>query len=196
MRHLHASEVALANGLDPFFPGLQHKSPKLALAAVGQLASPFQGAWVLANAMINMNQAGTLPGPVWDHLGVLQTHAKHSLMQRDVLLKVDRYTESMQRLAEAIELWGNPEADLILKTFRVSQSQLPQPEQIQAVLDLPRCLQPTAGYPNHLVCRSLGNCALNCRMKQPTSSGLQHLRIRSSCSQMDLAWHPTAPGVA
>ena len=42
MRHLHASEVADANGVDPMKLGLQDMQQRLALAAIGQCGSPFQ----------------------------------------------------------------------------------------------------------------------------------------------------------
>ena len=46
-RHLSAREVATCNGLSPnVFMG---RDPKLALALVGQLASPFQSAWVMCH---------------------------------------------------------------------------------------------------------------------------------------------------
>lgn len=53
MRHLHPQEVALYNGLDPAHlasrPSQVHL--RLELAGVGQLASPLQAAWVVANAL-------------------------------------------------------------------------------------------------------------------------------------------------
>eukprot|EP00435_Cladocopium_sp_Y103_P021614 s4003_g5.t1 len=110
MRHLHASEVALANGLHPDHLNLSSRSCRLGLAAVGQLASPFQGAWVMANAIRDMHAAGIVTGPVKNPLEVLQEHARSLLQQRDQLLGVTQHTEPMQRLACAIDLWGHPEA--------------------------------------------------------------------------------------
>ena len=117
MRHLHAAEVALANGLHPKHLGLHNKSARLALAAVGQLASPFHSAWILANAMKDMNQAGILPGPTSSPIDIMKQHAKMLLHQRDELLGIRSYTESMQRFHMAIELWGQPEASEMLKAM-------------------------------------------------------------------------------
>eukprot|EP00438_Fugacium_kawagutii_P008588 Skav214153 [mRNA] locus=scaffold1645:294723:299374:- [translate_table: standard] len=51
MRHPHPREVALWNGLRPDFVSVDGSFPlKLELAAVGQLASPLQSAWVMASA--------------------------------------------------------------------------------------------------------------------------------------------------
>ena len=50
MRHPHPQEVALMNGLVPSHVQPSSDTPlRLDLAGVGQLASPLQGAWVLAN---------------------------------------------------------------------------------------------------------------------------------------------------
>ena len=110
MRHLHASEVALANGLHPKYLGLHEKSARLALAAVGQMASPFHSAWILSNAMQDMHKAGLLAGPITPPIQIMKQHAKMLLHQRDELLGIQSYTESMQRLHAAIEFWGQPDA--------------------------------------------------------------------------------------
>ena len=118
MRHLHASEVALANGLCPSFASLSQVSARLGLAAVGQMSSPFQGAWVLANAMQDMQKAGLLTGHVPHPLEIMQNIATSLLAARDQLLQVTHPTEPMQRLTKAVELWGNPDAASILQSTR------------------------------------------------------------------------------
>ena len=68
-----------------------------------------------------MHTAGVLPGPTPDPIGVLQKHAKTLLHQRDVLLHIHKYTEPMQRLETAIDLWGQPDAAARLSNMQFEQ---------------------------------------------------------------------------
>ena len=131
MRHLHASEVALANGLDPFFPGFADMPPRLALAGVGQMASPFQGAWVLACALNDMKKAG-FPLEVEQPLSILQPMASSLFHARDKLLGFPVKTELMLRFEQAIQLWDSPEANEVLQHFVMPTHHLPSHEPVTA----------------------------------------------------------------
>ena len=61
MRHLHPQEVALLNGLPPEFITPTEAFPlRLELSAVGQMGSPLQSCWVLANILFQMATKGLL----------------------------------------------------------------------------------------------------------------------------------------
>ena len=52
IRHPHPKEVAILNGLSPGFLNTENEFPlRLVLSGVGQMASPFQGAWILGNIL-------------------------------------------------------------------------------------------------------------------------------------------------
>ena len=56
MRHVHPSELAILNGLSP---SLEWGADlRLALCAIGQLASPIQAAWIGAHVMKHLNDRG------------------------------------------------------------------------------------------------------------------------------------------
>eukprot|EP00435_Cladocopium_sp_Y103_P020836 s2103_g5.t1 len=109
MRHMHPCEVALANGMHPFTKGLRQTSLRFALAGVGQMASPFQSAWVLANAFQDMANAGIRPQGD-KPIRVLQKIAKDLFYARDLLFGSPSKNESLLRLEWAVELWGKPQA--------------------------------------------------------------------------------------
>ena len=117
MRHLHASEVALCNGLHPRFEGFQDMPPRLALAAVGQLASPFQSAWVLSNALWDMKRSGFPISLIESPIHIMKKLAVDLLHARDELLSPVKRTELMARFETAIQLWGRKDADEIMKGF-------------------------------------------------------------------------------
>lgn len=57
MRHPHPQEVAFLNALDPMYVTPAAEVPlRLDLAGVEQLASPIQGAWALANMILQSSQ--------------------------------------------------------------------------------------------------------------------------------------------
>lgn len=59
MRHPHPKEVAILNALDPRYLNCDKGiSLRFLLAGVGQMASPLQGSWVMANALFQMQQNG------------------------------------------------------------------------------------------------------------------------------------------
>ena len=52
VRHPHPKEVAILNGLSPNFLNTTKDFPlRLLLSGVGQMASPFQGAWIMGNIL-------------------------------------------------------------------------------------------------------------------------------------------------
>ena len=57
-RHVHPDELALLNGM---FPGFEWDEPKLALCALGQLASPLQSTWMGAHIMNHVHQVFNMP---------------------------------------------------------------------------------------------------------------------------------------
>ena len=87
MRHLHPHEVALYNGLDPKYitvSGLG--SARFELSGVGQMASPLQVGWIVANILFETNNI--------DHISV-------NCNPMDVMLKL-----FSQLFASRDELWG------------------------------------------------------------------------------------------
>ena len=120
MRHLHASEVALTNGLSPFFDGFKNMPPRLALAAVGQLASPFQSAWVLSNTLWDMKRAGFVIDIIESPLHILKKIACNLFHDRDMLLRSPK-TELMARFEMAVDLWSRKDADEQMKGFSFNQ---------------------------------------------------------------------------
>ena len=52
-RHVHPDELALLNGM---LPGYEWENPKMALCALGQLASPLQSVWLGAHIMQHVHK--------------------------------------------------------------------------------------------------------------------------------------------
>ena len=89
MRHLHPQEVALLNGLPPDFVSPQEGFPlRLELAAIGQMGSPIQSCWIMANILFQMFTKGLLSNA--DHpRQVLWNLCKHILDSRDRVWKTE-----------------------------------------------------------------------------------------------------------
>ena len=107
-RHLHASEVALANGLDPFYVGLKTERCRLELSGVGQLASPFQGAWVMANLIKDVHVKVMPMMNFVEPLDLLRNMALQLLEQRDRLFVGASPTKYMAMFQHAVAQWGGP----------------------------------------------------------------------------------------
>ena len=105
-RHLHAQEIALANGLNPFHVGNHKGSCRLEVAGVGQMASPFQGAWVLSNVLQNIHQHAFPLKNFRAPMDIMQTMAMELLWARDKLLGISKHTPSNEIFAKAIQQWG------------------------------------------------------------------------------------------
>ena len=78
-------------------------SPRLALAAVGQMAIPFHSAWVVSNALWNTKHVGFQ----------VELKAGDLFLSRDRLLGPLKKIEFMMRLELAVELRGRPDANEI-----------------------------------------------------------------------------------
>ena len=99
MRHPHPQEVAILNGLLPEYvrPGTtEHtKSLKFLLSGVGQLASPFQAAWVASNIIhqVHMNScpiAHVEPKDIIAEIGLKLIHSRLNTWPNQQL---NRYTD-------------------------------------------------------------------------------------------------------
>eukprot|EP00435_Cladocopium_sp_Y103_P014515 s729_g3.t1 len=105
-RHLHPCEIALANGLVPSYVGNLKGQRRLEMAGVGQMASPFQGAWVLANVLKDIH-LNCFPLPHFrEPMDIMQSMALGLLHARDVLLGFPKHSPSNQILEQAIQQWG------------------------------------------------------------------------------------------
>ena len=60
-RHLHPQEVAMLNGLFPTFVQPSKHHLRLELSGVGQMASPIQSLWVLAQIQTHAHEVGLFP---------------------------------------------------------------------------------------------------------------------------------------
>ena len=60
-RHVHPDELALLNGM---FPGISWDEPKMALCALGQLASPLQSAWIGAHVLQHVDKTFSTSCPI------------------------------------------------------------------------------------------------------------------------------------
>ena len=105
-RHLHACEIALANGLHPSHVGGTKGLCRLEIAGVGQMASPFQGAWVLANVLKDIHVNAFPLKNFQEPMDVLQTMAIELLRARDQLLGFPKHSPSNEIFHQAIQQWG------------------------------------------------------------------------------------------
>eukprot|EP00438_Fugacium_kawagutii_P010542 Skav214539 [mRNA] locus=scaffold410:584330:588988:+ [translate_table: standard] len=78
LRHPHPVEISLCNGLLPSHVA-QKTSLKLLLAGVGQMASPFQGAWALSSLLRSAFKAGLMPEP--RHPRLIMLDMCHALLR-------------------------------------------------------------------------------------------------------------------
>ena len=118
MRHPHPMEVALINGLEPAFVNTtKNETLRLALAGVGQLASPLQSVWVWGHVRRCFHEKGISKQPV-DPCKAFVDMCKSLFIARDELLNVTQKTKYMeifemaiQNLCVAPELVGEPTSD-------------------------------------------------------------------------------------
>ena len=110
MRHMHPSEVALANGIRPQLVGTSGFL-RLELAGVGQCASPLQSIWVYGNLLRDVfHKFGTtMPKPPID---LLRDYGKKLFEDRDQILHLTQTkTRYMVLFEEAWERMGRPESN-------------------------------------------------------------------------------------
>ena len=86
-------------------------SPRLALAAVGQMAIPFHSAWVVSNALWNTKHVGFQVELIESPILVIKKIAGDLFLSRDRLLGPLKKIEFMMRLELAVELRGRPDAN-------------------------------------------------------------------------------------
>eukprot|EP00435_Cladocopium_sp_Y103_P039416 s683_g10.t1 len=109
MRHMHPQEVALLCGLKPSYVAPDASVPlKLALAGVGQLASPIQAVWVCSNFLYQMGIQGILP------LQPPPTQCLKNLLQglltdRNAWLNCSHPNMSMKLFAQGLDRMFGPE---------------------------------------------------------------------------------------
>lgn len=103
MRHPHPMEIALINGLEPAFVNTtEGETLRLALAGVGQLASPLQSSWVWGNVLLGIGQKG-FPCKSVNPIEVMVDMCKSLFVARDELLDVKNKTKYMGIFEEAIQ---------------------------------------------------------------------------------------------
>ena len=114
MRHPHPMEVALVNGLEPVFVNTTNgESQRLALAGVGQLASPLQSSWVWGNVIESLIKNG-IPCKPKSPVKVIVDMCKSLFMARDELLQLTHKTTYMEIFEKAIcQLWEESPAPVI-----------------------------------------------------------------------------------
>ncbi len=80
-RHIHPSELALLNGMDPALPWGDQL--RLALAGLGQLASPLQSCWIGSSVLHQLSLKFKFPDMVSSPEESLLKHMAYLLRQRD-----------------------------------------------------------------------------------------------------------------
>ena len=102
MRHLHPHEVALYNGMDPKYIVLSDiGSARFELSGVGQMASPLQIAWIVANVLFethNLDRISTTCNP----LLVMHNMFGQLFASRDELWRVTDKTVYMEIFESAV----------------------------------------------------------------------------------------------
>ena len=105
MRHPHPQEVAFLNALDPMHVKPTTEAPlRLELAGVWQLASPLQGAWVLANLTAQAKLLDSDMSP----RHVLAQMCRRLLDTRDALWEVEGHTKPMKLFQQEVEGLDRP----------------------------------------------------------------------------------------
>ena len=107
---MHACEIALANGLVPSHVGHKPGQCRLEIAGVGQLASPFQAAWVMSNLLKNIHENFCSLSTFREPMDIMQNIASELLRERDVLLGNPNKTPSNRIFEQAIQEWGQSPA--------------------------------------------------------------------------------------
>ena len=106
LRHLLAQEVALMNGLPPSYVAPnKHSHLRLDLAATGQLASPLQSGWLLANIYHQLEQHGLARDTVHPRL-MLANMCKALFQERDKIWDIttpNKYMEIFHKEINAID---------------------------------------------------------------------------------------------
>ena len=140
LRHLHPQEVALLNALKPSVVSPSDAfHARLELSGVGQLASPIQSLWILAQVQFQASQHDLFPY-VPDPEEVLAHHCKSLLHERDQLwsqrtIYMAKFEEALNSLHHKVDFCPNasePEG--------FSQSILAAVEQIEPTCHSQECV--------------------------------------------------------
>ena len=137
-RHLHPQEVAILNGLLP-----SHVTPspdfhaRLELSGVGQMASPIQSLWVLAQVQFQASQQDIFP-PVPEPEEVLACLCKQLLVERDSMwpnktIYMEKFEDALNALHAKVD-FSQPTSDAGSLTQEILQA--------VNVQDLPPISQP------------------------------------------------------
>lgn len=104
LRHLHPQEVALMCGLVPSWVTPSASTPlRLELAGVGQLASPLQSGWIIAQVIAHLQQCGYIRGDIQiTPKKVLCDLTQELFQERDRLWQVENPTRYMEIFQSAI----------------------------------------------------------------------------------------------
>ncbi len=88
MRHLHPSEVAIANGASPKIFGNTKGALRLELAGIGQSASPIQSIWVFGNFLQDVKK---MYGVSCEEtpIDILRKYGKQLFQERDEWLQIE-----------------------------------------------------------------------------------------------------------
>ena len=137
-RHLHPQEVALLNALIPSYvtPSADFHL-RLELSAVGQMASPIQSLWVLAQVHSQAHKVGFFPA-VPSPEEVLANLCKKLLDERDVMWS--HRTEYMHRFALALNAL-HPKVECTVPNALPNQGECTAPK---ALHDKVECTDPEA----------------------------------------------------
>ena len=102
MRHLHPHEVALYNGLDPKYVTVSGiGSARLELSGVGQMCSPLQLAWIIANVLFETNNQDHISVNC-NPMGVMQLMFSRLFASRDEIWQVTNKTVYMEIFEKAV----------------------------------------------------------------------------------------------
>ena len=108
MRHPHPQEVALLNGLSPtYVKPHPNRALRLDLAGVGQLASPLQGAWILASFIRHAVKLGLHANdmnPVHVHADMCRA----LLEERNEWWPLQGFTKPMKLFHQEVEALDRP----------------------------------------------------------------------------------------
>ena len=122
-RHPHPQEVALLNGLHPSHVLPRSDTPlRLELAGVGQLASPLQGAWVLANVMYHTSKQKIHETDIIPR-HVIASMCKELLDERDHFWPNEDMMKSMRIFMQEVESLDTPRVWRLPDEFEPSTSQ-------------------------------------------------------------------------
>ncbi len=113
MRHMHAKEVALANGLLPSTVSSHVGNQRLMLAGVGQMASPLQGMWVYSNIVANCEE--TIAHQSISPLQIMEQYVEQLFHERDQMLNIGHadHNQYMQAFQQAWKSMVEPSPPVV-----------------------------------------------------------------------------------